>query len=362
MSNTPASLVRLFPFCLLMAYGPCVPGSSKPDPTADPSDPVDTGDTPSDGDCDTAAGDSLSTWYADPDGDGYGNAWDSVEACAAPEGYIADNTDCAGGNADRHPGAVETCNELDDDCDGLTDEDVIGGGTTWYDDDDRDGYGNPDDTAVACTVPDGYVADGTDCDDTESGIYPGATEDTGDDVDNDCDGAVDESGSGSSETIRAYFALGFMYEEEAEEHGHYNWLAVTYYTVEGEWMDAEDLCDACDYGLTFTATHAPGLAEDNGWYEPRPTSMETWPYGFDEFSLSLAFVHPDGWSDGHGMMGMLNDDGTWSYGRSAHEVIGGPWSTSYETWTDEPYAAIMPWLAYSDGPYDVGVLYVALPE
>ena len=31
--------------------------------------------------------------------------------------------------------------------------------------------------APSFTVPDGYVADGTDCDDTESGIYPGATED-----------------------------------------------------------------------------------------------------------------------------------------------------------------------------------------
>ena len=76
-----------------------------------------------DDDCDDEIdeGDALdaSTWYADADGDDYGDAGTTVEACSEPSGYTDDATDCDDVESGVHPGAEEVCNNhLDDDCDG----------------------------------------------------------------------------------------------------------------------------------------------------------------------------------------------------------------------------------------------------
>ena len=84
--------------------------------------------------------------------------------------------------------ATELCDGLDNDCDGQVDEDVT---LTFYADTDGYGYGDPSATTQACTVPSGYVADNTDCDDDEAAIHPNAAE-LCDGLDNDCDGNVDE--------------------------------------------------------------------------------------------------------------------------------------------------------------------------
>ena len=64
---------------------------------------------------------------------------------------------------------------------------------TFYADSDGDGYGDQNTATTICsnTPPPGYVADGTDCDDSEAAIFPGATE-ICDNLDNDCDGMVDD--------------------------------------------------------------------------------------------------------------------------------------------------------------------------
>ncbi|WP_175545858.1 DUF6443 domain-containing protein [Sinomicrobium oceani] len=50
---------------------------------------------------------------------------------------------------------------------------VNGGGKTWYADKDGDGFGDPNDTIVACTEQEGYVANGDDLCPEEKGTYYG---------------------------------------------------------------------------------------------------------------------------------------------------------------------------------------------
>ena len=161
-----------------------------------------------DNDCDgtTDEDDAVDapTWYADTDADSYGNASVTDVACAASTGYVADNTDCDDGSSTTYPGADEYCDGHDDNCDGIVDEDAAVDVTTWYADGDGDGYGDASATDIDCNPPTGYVADSTDCDDSEGTTNPVATDVCGDGVDNDCDGSGgpsdDDDGDGLSWT------------------------------------------------------------------------------------------------------------------------------------------------------------------
>ncbi len=131
----------------------------------------------------------LGTWYADMDGDGYGDPAVQIDGCAPGEDYVDQAGDCDDGQASTHPDATEVCNERDDDCDGSVDEGVT---VTYFADGDGDGYGRLDATTEACVEPPGYAVEGGDCDDGAEEVYPGASE-TCNDTDDNCDGVVDDS-------------------------------------------------------------------------------------------------------------------------------------------------------------------------
>jgi hypothetical protein len=67
-------------------------------------------------------------------------------------------------------------------------------GTPWYFDGDGDGFGDPLNTVTAPVAPVGYVAIGTDCNDLDATINPGAIEVCYDGIDNDCNGVIDNVG------------------------------------------------------------------------------------------------------------------------------------------------------------------------
>jgi hypothetical protein len=61
----------------------------------------------------------------------------------------------------------------------------------FYRDADEDTYGDPDVWLSGSSPPEGYVTDGTDCDDDDKDVNPGADEIIGDEIDNDCDGFIE---------------------------------------------------------------------------------------------------------------------------------------------------------------------------
>ncbi len=103
------------------------------------------------------------------------------------DGYTVSQGDCDDSNASVNPAASETCNEIDDNCDGAVDEGVT---LTFYADGDGDGYGVSTDTVQSCTAPSGYSSLTGDCNEADPGVNPGASE-ICDGVDNNCDGITD---------------------------------------------------------------------------------------------------------------------------------------------------------------------------
>ncbi|MFT5685431.1 MAG: hypothetical protein ACI8RZ_006382, partial [Myxococcota bacterium] len=153
-----------------------------------------------DNNCDGSVDEGVTgTFYADDDGDSFGDPDATVESCDVPDGHVAIGTDCDDTTAESYPGAAERCDGLDNDCDGDIDEDVLG---IWYADADADGYGDLDSEYATCDPPPGYVGNAEDCDDTEVAAFPGGTE-VCDGVDNDCDGTTDEDDAIDAETFYA---------------------------------------------------------------------------------------------------------------------------------------------------------------
>jgi len=200
-------------------------------------------------------------FYADVDGDGYGDPSNSIISCAAPNGYVVDDSDCNDSDASINPDATDIPNDgIDQDCNGqdlivvvdtdgdgiadnvdncpntanadqadldndgigdVCDDDAdgdnilavedcddldnqVGAATTWYSDADADGFGDPSTTVISCDQPVGFVADNSDCDDDNQAINPDGIEVPNDGIDQDCDGSdliVDTDGDGVADNV-----------------------------------------------------------------------------------------------------------------------------------------------------------------
>jgi hypothetical protein len=146
---------------------------------------------------------SLRTFYRDDDHDDFGLDADTVSGCALPDGYAPNGLDCDDAERHQHPLARELCNGLDDDCDGLVDDEddnlVLDLVVDWYFDGDGDGQGDPSVALTQCEPPDPqWVLAGTDCDDTDPGVFLGAPE-LCNGVDDDCDRHPDLETRGGAE-------------------------------------------------------------------------------------------------------------------------------------------------------------------
>jgi hypothetical protein len=143
------------------------------------------------------------TYWADADGDGYGDPESSVLSCdGLPAGFVDDNTDCDDTTAVVNPSAPEDCNGIDDDCNPATEDPET---VTWYADSDGDGYGDDATAVQACMRPSAdHVLEGADCDDSTPDASPGNTSEVcNDGLDNDCDGGHDGCGWSGENSLEA---------------------------------------------------------------------------------------------------------------------------------------------------------------
>ncbi len=296
-----------------------------------------------DQDCDGTADDNPadpSTWYADYDGDGFGDPGVETWDCTAPSGYVANATDCDDGEGTVNPDGSEVCDGVDQDCDGIVDDDASDM-ALYYEDADGDGYGDADAWSWACDVPAGYTEDDSDCDDGDDAVYPGAAE-TCDDVDEDCDGAIDESATDLSAWYRdsdrdgygdatvveracdmpaGYVAAGTdcadddreihpaasedcdgedqncddVIDDDADCPCDMDWYgdnAYLFCDTKEKWTDAQEACDDLGYHLLTIDDSA-----ENTWSVDTAISVSTssyWWFGYNDRSREDTWVWEDG--------------------------------------------------------------------
>ena len=115
------------------------------------------------------------TDQADMDGDGKGDLCDDdIDGDGDPNA-----TDCAPTNPALYHGQIEPCDDVDNDCDGKTDEGEGGANcVVYYKDADGDNHGDPTDSKCLCS-PDAigrYIAETKkDCCDSDANARPGQT-------------------------------------------------------------------------------------------------------------------------------------------------------------------------------------------
>ena len=270
----------------------------------------DGADNDCDGDTDEASAADVLTWYFDGDGDGYGST--IFMACSAPSSsYVSASGDCDDGDSSSYPGAPETCDGDDNDCDGATDEAGAIGETTWYYDGDGDGFPGSAVSVSACEAPaDHLPAPGVwDCDDSDYYRNP--------DVEEVCDG-VDWDCDGSDTEIDAVGCVDYHRDADWDGYGvDDDYLCLC--SASGEYRistydleeDGEDCCDT-EWGAK------PGSST----WSTRRTDCGTWDWNcdddidarWDSYGICGGYPACDEWPFVEGWRGYIpicGSSGTW---------------------------------------------------
>lgn len=267
------------------------------------------------------------SWFMDVDGDGYAGELTRT-ACLQPDDTYTTSEDCDDGDALISPVGIEVCNDTDDDCNGIVDDDEATGAGWWFVDADEDDYGDIATATWSCSSIEGYVQNSDDCDDANSGAAPLHRE-LCDGYDNDCDGETDELGS-SGETV--WYA-----DVDADGYGD-RWSKTEACDVPAGfvsgWGDCDDADGAANPGVAEVCgdrvdNDCDGVSEPCGPWGDRDLSAAdmvwTGEFASDDAGRSVAFV-PDTDGDGYDdvLVGAPQSDFGGTEGGSVYVLRGAP--------------------------------------
>ena len=212
-----------------------------------------------DDDCDGTVDEDDSvdapTWFADQDGDAFGDPQSSNVSCTQVFGWVLDASDCDDGAVGIHPGAEETPYDgVDQDCSGADLCDVDGDGFDF----------------------DGAQCFGEDCDDQDEDISPEAKELWYDGVDQDCVGDSDYDSDGDGWDSASYGG------QDCDDASAETWPGAPDEPYDGEVTDcdASDEFDADGDGFD-SAEHGGDDCDDNN-SAIHPGAEEIWYDGVDQ--------------------------------------------------------------------------------
>ena len=230
-----------------------------------------------DNNCDGNIDEGVTTrYFEDQDQDGFGNNEIVEEACNQPAGYVTIGSDCDDDNPSVFPSASETCNDVDDDCDGEVDEELAFG---LYLDADNDGHGDPNQPLTDCMNTDGYVFYNDDCDDSNPDAHP-YNDEICDGIDNNCDGRVDETGN-----------LTYYADADADGYGDINTMVQTCIVPPGYVQIGGDCDDINPMVHPNAAEYCNSLDDDcDGSIDNDAVDAPTWYYDIDGDGFGSGFI------------------------------------------------------------------------
>ena len=266
-----------------------------------------------DNDCDSLIDDDDSStssatkdsWYADNDGDGYGAGAETL-ACEAPSGSVDNSDDCDDGDAAVSPDGAETCDFVDEDCDGVVDNGLT--------DSDASGLADCKEIAVIMSYGFNTRSGGVSCDGVDTVQYEFES----------IEGALNGVGLGAVR-LNETSSGGLTYANVSAYAG------VAYHN--GGWSDAAAATTETLLNSAAAAGKALWFLGDDGSYNVQNTATATGNTTMYSLSYVGAFV-------GNGVVGTVTVSAT-SAGAS-HPVIAGPFGTvgSYIYTADLDYSTL----------------------
>lgn len=219
------------------------------------------------------------TYYLDNDGDFYGDPNHTIESSSMPDGYVENNADCDDNNPSIHPLATEIRGDgIDQDCNGSDLPALV----VYYLDSDGDLYGDPDKSGLFEGPVAGYVTNSSDCNDSDSSIFPGANEIPDDGIDQDCNGS-DLITQSQDDTIKiAAFNIQVFGVTKASKPEVMDILAQT--ITEFDIVAIQEIRDASETAIVDLENEVDALGEDYttivGPRLGRTSSREQYAYMF----------------------------------------------------------------------------------